>query len=284
MKKSLAASLKKLTQAQAQPRDADFADQLGINRKRSLTMLSLETILPNPNNPRRSRSPQKFEELKQSIAALGVLQAITVRPAHDQPGKYYVTVGEGRFLAAKEIGLSEIPAAVKEQTEEEALIDAISENVIRENMSAVDRARSLIELREALSKSAPGALSWDDVLASGKTGMNRRQLFNYLGLLRLPETIQEEIRSGALNERHGRALSRLRKNQDLLANAHAYIRRKKLSGPEAEEYVTTLLANDSTEPPQLYKIEYRSDAELLAQLEAKVNELRSRLTAAEDNG
>lgn len=282
MKKSFSESLKKIGKHRAQPRGHDFADQLGINQKRSMTMLSLDAILPNPHNPRRTRSAQKFEELKQSIAALGILQAITVRPAYDQPGKYYVTFGEGRFLAAKDLGLTAIPATVKEQTEDEALIEAISENVIRENMNAFDRARSLMDLREALSKSAPGALSWDDVLASGKTGMNRRQLFNYLGLLRLPEAIQEEIRSGLLNERHGRALSRLRKDPELLAKAHVYIRRKKLSGPEAETYVTNLLAQTTTDKPQVYRLEYRSDIALLAALEAKVEELRTRLTAPEN--
>ncbi|MGH7788130.1 MAG: ParB/RepB/Spo0J family partition protein, partial [Candidatus Binatia bacterium] len=233
MKKSFTEKLSSLGASRPQPRDADFAKQLGINQKRTMTMLSLDVILPNPKNPRRSRSAQKFEELKESIKALGVLQAITVRPAFDQPGRYYVTFGEGRFLAAKDLGLSQIPATIKEQTEDEALIEAIAENVNRENMSSVDRARALVDLREALSKSAKFALSWDEVLTRAKTGLSRRQLFNYLGLLRLPEAIQEEIRSGVLSEQHGRALAKLLQQPDLLANAHAYMRTKKLSGPDS---------------------------------------------------
>lgn len=275
MKKSALQRLKDLGSQRAQPREADFANKLELNRTRSMTTLPLEVILPNPNNPRRKRSPQKFDELKQSIAALGVLQAITVRPAQDQPGKYYVTFGEGRFLAAKDVGLLEIPVTIKEQSEDDALIEAISENVVREDMNAIDRAAALIRLREALSKSAQCALTWDQVLASGKTGLSRRQLFNYLGLLTLPEQVQEEIRAGALSEQHGRALRRLQKNPDLLANAHAYIRSKRLSGPDAEAYVTNLIANATT--AQVFRLEYRSEPELLAALEAKVTELRARL-------
>lgn len=279
MKRSFSANLKKITGSRAQERDDNFADQLGINQKQTMTMLSLEVILPNPHNPRRTRSARKFEELKQSIKALGVLQAITVRPAHDQPGRYYVTFGEGRFLAAKELGLTQIPATVKEQTEDEALIEAIAENVIRENMNPVDRAHSLVDLHAALSKSAQCALSWNDVLASGKTGLSRRQLFNYLGLLTLPEAIQEEIRAGRLNEQHGRALRKLTNYPDLLANAHAYIQTKKLNGPEAESYVGNLLAQTKPEKRQVYRLEYRSDVELLAALEAKVEELRTRFAS-----
>ena len=276
MKKSFTDKLKTIGSNRPQPRDRDFAEQLGINPKRSMVMLSLEVILPNPRNPRRTRSAQKFEELKQSIAALGVLQPITVRPAHDQPGRYYVTFGEGRFLAAKELGLSQIPTTVKEQTEDEALVEAITENVIRENMNPVDRAQSLVDLREALSKSAQCALSWDEVLARVKTGMNRRQLFNYLGLLALPDPIQEEIRAGDLNEQQGRALRRLAKQPDLLANAHAYIRTKKLNGPEAEAYVANLLVQAKPDKAHIYRLEYRSELELLAALEVKVAELRGR--------
>jgi ParB family chromosome partitioning protein len=144
-----------------------------------------------------------------SIRERGVLQPIRVREIKANES-YEIVAGERRWRAAKEIGLAEIPAViVHDQTPEQAQVDALIENVVREDLNAVDRAEALAQLRVNL-----GSPTWDEL--ASRIGITRRQVHNLLGLTTLPTAVQEDIRQGALTEKHGRALRLLRSQPKLL--------------------------------------------------------------------
>jgi ParB family chromosome partitioning protein len=248
---------------------------LGLNRTQALTMLPIDRIVPNPEQPRRHFSPSKMEDLVTSVRERGVLQAIRVREIKTQE-TYEIIAGERRWRAAKEAGLTEIPAlVVRDQTPEQAFVDALIENVVREDLNPIDRAEALVRVRVHL-----GARSWDELAQSKKVGLNRRQIFHLLGLTSLPESVKDDIRSGALTEKHGRALRSLKDEPQLLDRALDAIKSRRLSGDEALQLVKEL--RDGTEitgAPHVFRVRYRTEAELIAILETKLSALRADLPA-----
>ncbi|MGI0130348.1 MAG: ParB/RepB/Spo0J family partition protein, partial [Thermoplasmata archaeon] len=110
--------------------------------------LPLDAIEPDPDQPRREMSPEALAELAASIRQHGILQPIRVREVG--PRLHRIIAGERRWRAAREAGLSEIPAVVAEADDDQAFVEALIENVQREDLSVVDRARALRKLRETL--------------------------------------------------------------------------------------------------------------------------------------
>lgn len=253
-----------------------MSDALGIERTQSLTTLSIDKIRPNPNQPRRRRSPVKFRELVDSIRARGLLQPIRVREIQTN-AEYEIIAGEGRWLAHKELGIPEIAVViVRDQTPEQAYIDALIENIVREDLNPVDRAEALIQVRVNL-----GSPSWDELSKQNAIGLTKRQIFNLLGLKQLPEAIQEEIRSGVLTEKHGRALRRLQNVPELFEQAHTQIVGEKLTGEAALDLVKALKTGTPDRRSRAFTINYHTDDELIIALEAKLAELRQ---ARQSNG
>jgi len=279
MKKDVLKNIRSFSDPERKRDTGITAEGLGLDKSQVLTELPIARIEPNPDQPRRSRSAKKFEELKNSIRDRGVLQPIRVLKAG---GSFQIIAGEGRWKAALELGHDTIPAVVvANQTPEQAYIDSLTENVVREDMNALDRAEALIKLRENLQKVYPGRLSWDELAESGRIGLNRAQIFNLLGLTKLPDEVKESIRRGDLTEKHGRALRLLAKKPAILEAAHQHILDAKLSANDAIAYAKSLLEDAKKRRPHTYKIEYRSDGELLTILESKVAELRSTLHRGE---
>jgi ParB family chromosome partitioning protein len=142
-----------------------------------------------------------LEELAESIKDHGVLQPIRVRSKPD--GGYEIIAGERRWTAATRAGLRDIPAVVVTADDDQAYVEALIENIQREDLNPVDRAHALTRLRVAL-----GRQSWEEV---GKVlGIGRQHVHRLLNVTKLPEPIQEDIRVGDLTEKHGRALLTLR--------------------------------------------------------------------------
>jgi ParB family chromosome partitioning protein len=253
-----------------------MSSALGIERTQSLTTLSIDKIRPNPNQPRRHRSPVKFRELVESVRARGLLQPIRVREIKTN-AEYEIIAGEGRWLAHKELGIPEIAVViVRDQTPEQAYIDALIENIVREDLNPVDRAEALIQVRVNL-----GSPSWDELSRHNAIGLTKRQIFNLLGLKQLPNTIQDEIRSGLLTEKHGRALRRIQNAPELFEQAHTQIIREKLTGEAALDLVKTLKTGVPDRRQQAFTVNYHTDDELIIALEAKLAELRQ---ARQSNG
>jgi ParB family chromosome partitioning protein len=276
MKRSASEGLRKLTLAQKARRG--LGNTLGLERQQSFALLAIEKIFPGTEQPRRQYSAKKLEELTLSIRERGVLQPIRVREIKTNM-EYEIIAGERRWRAAKAVGLQEIPAVIiRDQSPEQAYVDSLIENVVREDLNPIDRADALSKVKVHL-----GALStWDEIAASGILGISRRQIFHLLGLKSLPEPVKKDIRSNALTEKHGRALRLLRNDPDLLQQAYSEIKGRKLSGEEALALAHDLRRSYLQLTRKVLKITYRNEAELIIALEAKLRELKQ-LSAGEGN-
>lgn len=177
------------------------AQAVGVSDLPTAKEIRLDRIVPDPAQPRRTFDPVRLEELAASIELEGVLQPIVVR--YDNSSDVYVIVhGERRWRASHDAGQKSIPAIVREVDEEHRLIQQLMENVVREDLNAVDRAQALRALKLQMHDAA-----WEQVAAA--VGIRRSRLFQLLGTEKLPDAIQDDIRAGRLSEKQSRALQGL---------------------------------------------------------------------------
>jgi ParB family chromosome partitioning protein len=183
--------------------------------REELRELPLESIFPNPKQPRRNFDEAALTALAGSLGDRGVLQPVLVRPKPD--GSYELIAGERRWRAARIAGLRQIPALVRPRDDAEALEAALIENMAREDLNPVEEARACAALVEELG------LTREDV--GRRVGRGRVAVSNLMRLLDLPDETLELLEQGVLSEGHGRAL--------LLAKDHAT--RRKLSRAASTE-------------------------------------------------
>jgi len=161
-------------------------------------LVRLEDVKPNPRQPRLEFDPQALNDLASSIKEQGVLQPIMVRPVSGASHGYELVAGERRLRASKLAGLDEIPAIVREVTDEQSLALALIENLQRENLNALEEAKGFDQLLNSFSLS-------QEALAQ-RVGKSRSAVANSLRLLQLPGPIQESLFSDAISAGHARAL------------------------------------------------------------------------------
>ena len=161
----------------------------------SLPEAPIEKVVPNPKQPRRAFRDDLLHELAQSIRTQGIIQPLVVRPVGDH---FELIAGERRWRAARMAGLTRVPIVVREADDAEVLKLALVENVQREDLNPIDRARAYQSLIEDFGTT-------QEALADA-LGRSRTSITNTLRLLRLPPEIQEQVASGAISEGHGRAL------------------------------------------------------------------------------
>ncbi len=164
-------------------------------------IIDLDRIDGDPHQPRRSFDPDRLDELSASIASEGVLQPIVVRLDAER-NRYIVVHGERRVRAARLAGLAAIPALIRDVPANRRLVQQLMENVVRDDLNAVDRAAALRALRAQL-----GDPAWEVV--AGQVGIKRSRLFQLLGTEKLSEGSREDIRQGNLSEKQSRALQGL---------------------------------------------------------------------------
>lgn len=157
--------------------------------------LSVDAILTNPNQPRKSFDSASLQELVSSMRQTGVLQPVVVRPSGDY---YQLIVGERRWRAAKLAGLSTIPAVVREATDAECLELALIENLLREDLNPMEEAEAYQRLL--------AEFEWTQEELARRVGKDRTSIANCLRLLKLPAIIQDDLRAGRLTMGHARAL------------------------------------------------------------------------------
>jgi ParB family chromosome partitioning protein len=191
-----------------------------------LQRIPLQSIRPRPDQPRRRIDARGLEELTQSIGRHGVLQPIRVRRRGED--SYEIIAGERRWRAARAAGLEEIPAIVVDADDDRAYVEALIENIQREELNAVDRAHALTRLRRDL-----GLRSWQEV--GEVVGITRQHIHNLLNVTRLPEPIRDDIRAGELTEKHARALMRLQHQPPLQRLLWERIHTERLSGRAADD-------------------------------------------------
>jgi ParB family chromosome partitioning protein len=161
-----------------------------------LRELPIETIKPNPNQPRTKIDPEALAGLASSIEANGVVQPLLVRPLAD--GSYELIAGERRWRAAQAAGLARVPAVIRDQELAERLQVALIENMVREDLNPVDEARACAALVDELG------LSREEL--ARRVGRSRPAVSNLIRLLDLPDEALALLESGELSEGHGKAL------------------------------------------------------------------------------
>ncbi len=221
--------------------------------------IALDRIEPDPDQPRRSFDPERLEELAASIRLQGVLQPIAVR--YDAARDRYVIIhGERRWRAAQLAGLTTIPAIVREVSDEQRLIQQLMENILREDLNALDRAAALRRLKQQL-----GDVPWEHVAEA--VGIKRSRLFQLLATEKLPEPVQEAIRSGRLSEKQTRPLHGL--PEPLQIALAQLVERERLGQAEIERLARALRA-----APELATL---PSAEVTVRLRALIQEAATAL-------
>lgn len=164
--------------------------------------VKLSAIAPNPQQPRRYFSEQQMEELVASVKAQGILQPILVRPltrsADSSQNTYEIVAGERRWRAAQKAGLSTVPVIVKEMSDQEVLIVALMENLQREDLTPMEEALGLQQLKDEFG------LSQEDL--AHRLGKSRSAIANTLRLLALPKAARADLMEGGISAGHARAL------------------------------------------------------------------------------
>jgi ParB family transcriptional regulator, chromosome partitioning protein len=169
---------------------------LGEGGQPELLHLPVDSIYPNPRQPRKRFEPEAASGLAASIKLQGVLQPIVVRPRSDHG--YELIAGERRWRAARAAGSATLPAIVKKVGDRDSLLLGLVENVAREQLSAVEEARAYATLVDEFE------LSLGDV--SERVGRSKSAVSNRLRLLELPEEVLWMLARGDLTEGHARAV------------------------------------------------------------------------------
>src|SRR5262245_7220770 len=159
------------------------------------TELAVDSIEPNPNQPRKSFDDAKLHDLSTSLGQTGVLQPVIVRRVGQG---YQLIVGERRWRAAKLAGLTRIPAIVRDATDSQRLEMALVENLLREDLNRMEEAEAYQRLI--------AEYGWTQEELAQRVGRDRSSVANCLRLLKLPDVIQADLREGRLTMGHARAL------------------------------------------------------------------------------
>ncbi|MBE6835661.1 MAG: ParB/RepB/Spo0J family partition protein [Ruminococcaceae bacterium] len=185
--------------------DSLFIDNTALESSSGAMMLSIDDVEPNRAQPRKAFDEKALSELADSISQYGILQPLLVRPRKD--GSYQIVAGERRWRAAKIAGLKEVPATVRDLTDDETAAIALIENLQREDLNPIEQALGLSELIETYG------LTQEE--AAFRVGKSRPAVANSLRLLKLPEDIREGVSDGKISEGHARALLGFENEEDM---------------------------------------------------------------------
>lgn len=172
-------------------------------KKKSVFWIETNKIKPNPLQPRKYFNQKELKDLASSIEKYGILQPLIAKKIEKdipsgQKVEYQLIAGERRLRAAKMIGLKEVPVIVEEITKEAELPISLVENIQREDLNAVEKAKAFKKLVEEyhLTQKEIGQM----------IGKSREVITNTLRLLDLPEEIKQAVEKGEITEGHARAL------------------------------------------------------------------------------
>jgi len=161
-----------------------------------LADLPIASISPNPNQPRVHFDEESLTELSASIAEMGVLQPILVRPSTG--GTYELIAGERRWRAAQRAGLTTVPAVIRTTDDASSVEQALVENLHRQDLTALEEAAAYQQLLEDFE------LTHDQI--ASRVGKSRSAITNSIRLLGLPPAVQHLLADGQLTAGHARAL------------------------------------------------------------------------------
>ncbi|MGX1271126.1 ParB/RepB/Spo0J family partition protein [Streptomyces phaeoluteigriseus] len=197
--------------------------------------LPLDSITPNPRQPREVFDEDALQELITSIKEVGLLQPVVVRQTG--PARYELIMGERRWRACREAGLEAIPAIVRATDDEKLLLDALLENLHRAQLNPLEEAAAYDQLLKDFNCT-------HDQLAD-RIGRSRPQVSNTLRLLRLSPAVQRRVAAGVLSAGHARALLSVDDSEEQDRLAHRIVA-EGLSVRAVEEIVTLMGSRPQT--------------------------------------
>jgi ParB family chromosome partitioning protein len=190
---------------------------------RQIVDIDIDSLQPNPLQPRGLISPESLAELTGSIREHGILEPLVVAKT---PAGYQIIAGERRWRAAKLVGLKVVPAIIKETSPRGMLEMALVENVQREDLNPLERAQAFIRLMEEFG------LTNKEI--SQRIGKSASYISNSLKLLDLPDALKDGLLSGLITEGHARALSSI-EDGTMMVEAYKMVMRESASVRRAED-------------------------------------------------
>lgn len=225
------------TSAPAPAAPAASTEPTGVPRE-----VPIDSVAPNPWQPRTSMDPHELEELAQSIRTHGVMQPLVVTTsADDKDGTFTLIAGERRLRASKIAGLATVPIVIKDVTPQAMLELAIVENVVRADLSPLEEAYAYRQLIEDFGLT--------QAQVAERVGRSRVSITNTLRLLNAPERVQAALAEGRITEGHSRALLGLRSATDQLAVLEIVLD-KGLSVRQTEDLVRRWLSGQPSRSPR----------------------------------
>lgn len=217
--------------------DTDF----GLGERKAVSEVKvvkvpIDTIFPNPYQPRKNFDDAALEDLSASIAQYGVLQPLLVSPAED--GRYMLIAGERRLRASKMAKLAEVPVIISEYTSQQIAEIALIENLQREDLHYLEEAEGYEKLMNQFHIT-------QEAMAA-RVGKKQSTIANKLRLLRLSVPVRKVLMDAELSERHARALLKLPDDEKRLEVLETIVA-KNLSVRQTEEYINKLLDGKSEE-------------------------------------
>ena len=180
--------------------------------KDEIIEIDLSQLRSNPYQPRKIFDEEALKELSESIKEYGVFQPIIVKKSIKG---FDIIAGERRVKASKMAGKTTIPAVVRDFTDEQMMQIALLENLQRENLTAIEEATAYKDIINALN------ITQDDL--AKKLGKSRSHITNMLGLLRLPNSVQDMVLKSEISMGHARVLSKLENNEDITSLAEKVV-------------------------------------------------------------
>lgn len=212
-KKALGRGLEQLFSSEAIDFDT-FENNIMENAKESdIVEIPVSEVRPNPYQPRKNFNQESLDELATSIKNYGVFQPIIVKRSIKG---YDLVAGERRLRASKLAGLEKIPAIIKDFSDEEMREIALLENLQRENLTAIELAWAYKGIIDSLH------IRQEDLAV--RLGKSRSHVTNTLGLLRLPEDVQNMVLDNEISMGHARVLSKIEDDEEIENMAHRVVK------------------------------------------------------------
>lgn len=238
----------------------DIREEIDQEQQKTPSEIDIQLIDINPNQPRKNFDAEKLRELAESIRQHGIIQPLVLKP---EKARYLIVAGERRYRAARMAGLKQVPAVIKEVTDQELLQLSIIENIQREDLNPLEEAEGIAELMAQFS------LNQEEVAEI--LGRSRSAVANSLRLLNLPQSVKEAVVEGKLSAGHARALLAIR-DKTLLEKAALYVLEKQFSVRETEQYVKRLLTEKPRVSAKPANLEFETaEREIGELLETKVH-------------
>ena len=203
-----------------------------------LKQIDVNLLKRGEYQPRRFIQEQDLQELAASIEKHGVMQPIVIRPIDDELHPYEIIAGERRWRAAQLAGLTEIPAIVRDLTDQVAIALALIENIQRQDLNPIDQAMALQRFHDEFG------LSHQEIAET--VGKARTTVSNLLRLLTLAEPVKELMQQGLLDMGHARAILTLKAKDQLKVAQHVI--EKNLSVRQTEQLVRDFNAPKQEKP------------------------------------